>query len=838
MPSLAMGSAPASVAAGTTMLTYYVAPNGSDSFSGLLSAPNRRKTDGPFATLDHARSVIQTLSKTSLTQIVVQLRGGVYSLSAPVQFTSADSGSPSLSIVYENYRAETPVISGGYRIPAANWKRVPGSGIPGTYQTTLDPGLWGATEPANVGFEQLFVNGVRRFRPTATVGLDKYGYLRIAGTVSMTDDTHQNCNSAGGVSDCCPNKNPDGKWQCFDRFYYAPGDINPEWSNFTWSGNGTAYPAGDITIEDFENWTLSKERLSSVDTIHHIAYLTGRTGIASGNVPGAHGYHVGHRYLVENVKDAFTKPGQWFLDRSSSTAWTLFYRPVAGENMATAVVVAPLLTQILVASSDPITHQGLSYVIFKGLTFSYSNWVVPATGHPSIQAGPVIPAAVSFTNPNHVTFDAGTISHTGGWGFEFVGDNTAPANTVARNQLINSTLIDIGAGAARIGTSPLNTDTDATVPQFNTISDMLIDGWGRLEPAPPGLYIGDAHDNIVTHNELLDGYNHGIEICLPTKTGCTGDGTNGLSSGAFNNVISYNLVYRLGEGITSDIGCIYVATQNARGNKVLNNVCHDITHAIEDPHGYNGTGIYLDEKTSGVDVENNLIYRASQTALQINNGPEPETLAHTIKNNIFAYAALGAVGHANIPSNETKTLDFSNNLVQLDAGQPNHQESQPAVSVQNSAAWFCWNMPCTASFNFYSNAYWDTAGGGVSNQLTGPFGFYITTGNKPNTLKNERLVVSPTYNFVPFASSSGPAWQGTGPGQFGEDAGSIIANPHFKDVGCGGSDDYTITDMTTATAVGFVPFDIKAVGRTSANRVAPPSVLSEFPLVVPPCSYY
>jgi hypothetical protein len=30
---------------------YYVAPTGSDAWSGRLSAPNQRRTDGPFATL-------------------------------------------------------------------------------------------------------------------------------------------------------------------------------------------------------------------------------------------------------------------------------------------------------------------------------------------------------------------------------------------------------------------------------------------------------------------------------------------------------------------------------------------------------------------------------------------------------------------------------------------------------------------------------------------------------------------------------------------------------------------------------------------------------------------
>ena len=40
-------------------LVLYVSPSGNDSWSGRLSAPNSRKTDGPFATLERARDEIR-----------------------------------------------------------------------------------------------------------------------------------------------------------------------------------------------------------------------------------------------------------------------------------------------------------------------------------------------------------------------------------------------------------------------------------------------------------------------------------------------------------------------------------------------------------------------------------------------------------------------------------------------------------------------------------------------------------------------------------------------------------------------------------------------------------
>jgi len=42
-------------------IDFFVATNGSDSYSGTLSAPNSGKTDGPFQSLDRARRAVASL---------------------------------------------------------------------------------------------------------------------------------------------------------------------------------------------------------------------------------------------------------------------------------------------------------------------------------------------------------------------------------------------------------------------------------------------------------------------------------------------------------------------------------------------------------------------------------------------------------------------------------------------------------------------------------------------------------------------------------------------------------------------------------------------------------
>ena len=106
-------------------VTFYVAQNGKDSWSGKLAAPNSTGTDGPFATFEHARAQVQSLNKSGLGLVKVQFRAGTYFLPATEQLTAADSGTTSTTIVYENYPGESPVLSGGVRIQ--NWTNVSGN---------------------------------------------------------------------------------------------------------------------------------------------------------------------------------------------------------------------------------------------------------------------------------------------------------------------------------------------------------------------------------------------------------------------------------------------------------------------------------------------------------------------------------------------------------------------------------------------------------------------------------------------------------------------------------------------------------------------------------------
>jgi len=781
-------------------VTFYVAPGGSDSWSGRLPAPNSAKTDGPFATFERARAAVQSTNKAGVSQVSVQFRGGTYYLPATEMLTAADSGSATLKIVYQNYPGETPVFSGG--VSVQNWTNTSGN-------------IWKATLPASTQyFENLFYNGVRRLRPRLGGALG--AYYRIAKTVYL---------NAPAPPAKAPNANcsvyiTGSGWECFDRLQYDPADpIANTWKNLAPAagnpcGEPTGNPAlvGDIQLVVFEQFSTSKLRISCVDAANHIVYLTGPTGISQANSSEV-GFIAGNRYLVENVQDQLTQPGQWFLDHST-TPWTLTYLANNGENPNDDSIIIPQLPQVLVASN-------LQYVTFQGLTFEHDNYTLPVLGHVSAELEQDVGAAVSFQNSQHITFDSGRVTETSGSGIEFIPciNGSSPAycvstniNAVVANNLVeNSAFYDIGAVGIRIGNQFQMADTDANVPQSTVVQNNVVEGYGRVIPAAFGIGQGMGHDNLYTHNDVYDGYH-----CAISTSQSISDTVKPSGIGNANNVISFNHVYNLLQGIMNDGGSIRIDGGNsvftAAGNKILNNKIHDVTDAsIIDSNGYGGHGIYMDDNTGLVDVENNLVYRVSGYAVYTPHGPAAPSQANTIKNNILAFARLAMIAMGfpygnGVPASIPQEFAVTNNLFYFDQS----TSSNPPFRVQGGCV-YSGGVAYPLFQQFSSNLYWRTDGGFASDSKA--FHVQPAAGPGPNAPCSDD---KSTWTFYTFS-----AWQQ----MVGEDVQSVVQNPGFNNPAYP-ADDYSLPKGSPG--VGFVVFDPSKAGRSNPV-IKPPAVAATFP---------
>jgi trimeric autotransporter adhesin len=341
--------------------TFFVAPNGNDSWSGQSSSPNGNGSDGPFASLSRAQYAVRSAPKPA----TVLLRNGTYYLAltsstgnsypGALSFTSADSGtSATAAVTWQNYPGESPVISGG--VPA-NADPVSGAGLHlqwtnsgNVYQAALPSALSsGATlQP----FESLYYNGQRRLRsrihdngtsplpsmgyfmqngqcvastntppgqPSPTLASCNLGtFLRVANTIAPSSALGQGCPyEAGLLNGVTVSK-------CLDRFFYTStsgGDPITAWQNVSnvYTGNaaspcaqnsGNTYPSGDVELTMFQSWTADIMRVNCVDTADRVIFLTGPTKgggtVASTDLNYNHfGPAIGHRYIVENSLDAF-----------------------------------------------------------------------------------------------------------------------------------------------------------------------------------------------------------------------------------------------------------------------------------------------------------------------------------------------------------------------------------------------------------------------------------------------------------------------------------------------------------------------------------------------------
>ena len=764
------------------------ATDGDDHWSGRLPWPNPEQTDGPLASLNHAREVVQSIDKTKVERVTVCFRGGTYFLPRTVTFTDADSGTGNTEIVYQNFPGESPVFSGGMRIQ--DWVNQGGN----KWTTTLDASIH--------YFENLFYNGARRLRPRLGGYLGQYYYIGDPVKLKAKDLQFPRDNN------CIPIDDNQTTYECFDRFYYASGDPigGPAQNLVPQPNNPCGQPApvnqnmaGDIEVLNFQQFTTSKLRVNCIDTTNQIVYLTGPTTFSNANFH-QDGFQQGRRYLVENVQDALTEPGQWFLDHSGAPGtWTLTYLARPGENPNIDNVIIPQTKPPLVRTAN------LQHVTFQGLTFAYDNYIVDAAGHPGRQLEIDIAPTLSIQNSRYITFDSGTFEHISGTGLEIISclpadpkksppfnepptwckevdTNVGETSPVTSNNVVsNSRFYDLGALGLRIGDPWVPAETDANIPQLITVANNVVEGYGRLIPSSFGIGQGMGHDNLYTHNDVYDGY-HGAIAIAPLSGNNPPNGVNGNPPiGNGNNTISFNHVYNLLQGIMDDGGAIRIDAGNgvftAGGNKILNNRIHDVSDTSSFFHGasgYGGDGIYLDDSTGLVDVENNLVYRVSDTAVYSPHGPALEHEANKVNNNILAFARQAMIG-VNFPYNDgetnpNKAFTFSNNLMIFDRNSASPGQS---FYVQGQCTYINQLGAYTNYQKFSQNLYWRTDGTFADDQ----YAFYQQKIPVSSGVPNPPCIQNPTatnydptlWQFYTFAQ-----WQ-----EIGEDAGSVVKNPHF-----------------------------------------------------------
>jgi len=328
------------VEARTSEGTFFVAPDGSDTWSGRLADPSGSRNDGPFATVRRAQRAIREFHENDalLAPATVRIRG-IHQLRQPIVFKPEDSGTAECLVTYTSYAGQRAVLSGGRRI--GGWRKT-------------EDGVFAADLPeakaGNWYFRQLFVNGKRAQRARGP----NEGYYRVPALVKAK---------------------PGARWnEGVDRFRFEPGDIE-SWEDLN-----------NVEVVVYHSWNTSRVRIASVDTQEHIVTFTGPTVFR----PLA--WDPDQRYYVENARELLDAPGEWYLD---GLAGTLYYRPCTGEDMESAEVIAPVLAELVRFDGNPDTGKFVDHVQLTGLSFQHADWSLPEEGYGDPQAAVTIPAVIA-----------------------------------------------------------------------------------------------------------------------------------------------------------------------------------------------------------------------------------------------------------------------------------------------------------------------------------------------------------------------------------------------------------------------------------------------------------
>jgi hypothetical protein len=448
--------------------TYYLAPNGNDSWSGLLAEANADQSDGPLASLDAARlTVREAKAKDASKPITVLIRGGEYALDSTVVFSLDDAGTKQAPVAYRAYDGEKPVFTGGKKLTA--WKKV--TDAPKGVSAAARGKLWYCDIPLELsgkwqitslydGTEMLKRSRSRECKASKKQVLDPFNTQPKKFRLQDV-----------GVGPIV-----------FSREFRYDGDDLKAWENLS---------DIELFLSPKRGWLVNLLPLATIDTA---------TKTATYGIDSTYGISPGNTYYVENAIDYLDEPGEWAFNSREGRVYLWSKRP-----LAEADIRAPRLQEFIriegVEDNEPVR-----FLNFERLTFRHGLRDTWREGDRGLQHDWEMydkgNAVLRFRHAEDCSVKRCTFEASSGTGVRL----DLHCQRISVSDSIFAHLG--GTGIVLSGYAPGTKDEN----KFNTITNNYIHHAGTIYTHSPGIFIAQSGHNLVSHNTIHDLSYNGIVV--------------------------------------------------------------------------------------------------------------------------------------------------------------------------------------------------------------------------------------------------------------------------------------------------------------------------------------
>ncbi len=309
-------------------------------------------------------------------------------------------------------------------------------------------------------------------------------------------------------------------------------------------------------------------------------------------------FSVDRPLYMENAYELLDEEGEWYLDRAEDV---FYYKPLAGEQLVSARVIAPRLTT-LVRGAGQLNNK-VHHILFKGLTFSHATWLGPnedlgwANVQGTLRKGDVaatmqMPGNLTFHAASNIAFSGNTFTRLGAVALEFL--DGSQDNVINGNHFhdISGSAIQIGFFTRHHASSPTDYERGNQITN-NAIHDIGVEYQGC--PAITNFY---TDSTLIAHNE----------ICHIPYSGISNGWGFGLvdseadPSISNNNTFSHNHIHHYMQRMNDGAGIYSLGWQP--GLLIAHNYIHDAGTRLGDVKA----GVYLDQGSRYAVVTQNVMH--------------------------------------------------------------------------------------------------------------------------------------------------------------------------------------------------------------------------------------